>query len=103
MAVLDNLKESNGLLGLRVIIYTGSIEIENLSVKHFFRRTDIPNPVQEFFPVQSASTTFEPSVIQGKSFDDILMETDGRPLAKACANDGMDAVAHGNDHVQVVT
>ena len=77
--VLDDLEESNGRLRLGVIINAGGIKIKDLAVQDFFGRTDIPDPVQEFFPVHSAAIPFEPPVI---------VKTGGRPLTEACTNQG---------------
>ena len=73
-----------------------------MTVKDFLRRPDIPDSIQQFFPVHSASIPLKPLIIQGKALDDVLVEALSRPLAEAGTNDGMDAVAYGNDDVEVV-
>ena len=100
--VLNNLEETDRLFGLGIIINAGCIEIKNLTIKNLLRRPNIPDSIQQFFPIQTASISLQPSIIQCKTFNDVLAEALCRPLAEAGAYDGMDAVADGNDDVEVI-
>ena len=83
--VLDNLEEQAGGFCTRVIVNAGGIDIKHLAIKHLFRRTDVPDAVEQFLPITAAAKVFQPFVIHGESFYDILMQPLCGPLPEARA------------------
>ena len=101
--ILDNLEESDGFIGLGIIIYACGIKVKDLPIKNLFGGADIPDSIQQFFPIHSAAIPLEPFIVHGETFDDIFVESLRSPLAKAGTNDGMNTIAYGNDDIKVVT
>ena|GEM_PF-2911853 len=67
---------------MRIVIYTGSVEVEHLAVERFLAAADIADAVEKLFPVVAAACAFEALIVHREAFDDGLTKACGCPLAK---------------------
>ena len=50
----------------RIIVRTCRIQIQNLPVHNFFRRTNIANSSQKLFPIIATTSFFQPFIVHSK-------------------------------------
>ena len=50
----------------RIIVRTCRIQIQNLPVHNFFRRTNIADSSQKFFPIVTTASFFQPFIVHSK-------------------------------------
>lgn len=94
-------EESRFRLGGLVIGAQGK-EIADLLVEAFLRCPDFANPHEQLVEMVPAPRVLEPSVVDDEPFDQKLPQVAGGPLSKLDAARGANAVAHGEDQIEVV-
>ncbi len=100
--VLDDGKKPARHIRVRVIVDARGVDIEHLAPKNLFRGANIPNACQQFIEIVAPARLFEPIVVQGKTFDDVLPQPLGGPYTELGAAMGFDPVTHGNDDIQII-
>ena len=100
--VLHDFEKHNGIRAFRVIVHAGCVEVEYLTIQDLFRRSDVPDPVKQFFPVVPASKLLQPLIVHREAFDHVLLQALRCPSAELCAANGLDTVAHRDDHIQII-
>ena len=88
----------------RVVVDAGGVDVRDLLVEQPLRGADVADALEQFVEVVSAQRAafLEALVIQREAFDQQLGQARGGPLAKRGATGGADAVADGEDGVEVV-
>jgi hypothetical protein len=76
---LHFLEKFNGYLCFGVVINTGGINVKNLPIKYFFRSPDIPDTLQELFPITASSKVFETFIVHGEALANVFVEAPGGP------------------------
>lgn len=71
--VLYYLEEQARCFCTWIIINTRGINIKYLTIKHLFRRTDIPDSVEQLIPITTTTKVFHSFIIQSKPFNNIVM------------------------------
>jgi hypothetical protein len=99
--ILNGGKELLGHFRTGIVIDTGGVNIKNFAPEDLFRRTDIPDPFDQFFEVAPPAGPFEPIVVQGKAFDDEFSKAFGRPDSKLGAPLRFYPVANGKNCFQI--
>lgn len=100
--VLHDLEEANGILAVRIIVHAVGVQIQHLPVQHLFRRTNVPDSIQQLFPVAAPAVALQPFVVQRKAFLHVFLQARRGPLAEMHTNLRPDSVTDGDDHVQVI-
>ena len=101
--VLDGLKERNALRLRGVVINAGGVNVGDLLVEAPLGRADVLNPAEQFLEVvEGLVRVLQALVIEDKAFDDEFAEFLGGPDAEAGGDGALDAVADGDDGVEVV-
>ena len=100
--VLHHLEEEERLVVGGVVIDRGGIEVEDLTVEHLLGEADVLDGVEQLVPILPATIALEAVGIDGEALDDIVTEALGGPLAEAHTLDAMDAIADGDDDIEVV-
>ena len=65
------------------------------------KHANAPNALDEFVKVIRHATG-QALVVHNKAFDDILAQTLRGPYTKLCAAMRLDAITHGDDHVEII-
>ena len=98
----NDLEKLDGGFAFRVVIHTGGVEVQHLTVQNLFRGADITNAVKQLFPVASAAVSLQPLVIHCKAFDHVLLQTFGCPTAKIRGNARFNSIPQRDNHIQIV-
>ena len=70
--ILNFFEELDGDFCFWVVVNAGCIDLQNLTVEHFFGSTDVADTFQQFFEISTAAQIFQAFVIQRKSFAHIF-------------------------------
>lgn len=92
-------------LGFWVVVDAAlSVDVGDLLVETALACTDLSDPFEEFVEIIFAEffALFESFVVENESFDNEFAEGFGRPDSEAGGFYGIDAVADGDDGVEVV-
>jgi hypothetical protein len=100
--VLHGGEELMGKVRVRVVVDARRVEIEHLAPEDLLGGTNVANAGEQLVEVVAAAGLLETLVVQDEFFDEVLPEPLGGPDAKLRAAVGTDAIAHREDHVQVV-
>ncbi len=101
--VLHGLKERDALRLRRVVINAGGVNVGDLLVEAPLGGADVLNPAEQFLEVvEGLVRILQAFVVEDKAFDDELAEFLGGPDAEAGGDGALDAVADGDDGVEVV-
>ena len=102
--VLHDLKELVCLVGSWVVVDGKRVDVADLLVEALLRGADVSDAFQQLIEVVSAKTAalLEPLVVHDEAFQQVLPEALGGPAAELGAAEGADAVADGEDGVEVV-
>jgi hypothetical protein len=102
--VLDGLKEELGQLGGRVVVNAGGVNVGDLLVEQSFARADVADAGQELVEIVGADGTagLDPLIVEREALHQQFAQTGGSPLAKEGAAGRADAVADGENGVEVV-
>ena len=101
--VLNGLEEqeTEGLRG--VIVDAGGVEVGDFLIEPGFGCADVLDAAGEFFEVvEGLVGIFQAFVIKGEAFDDVFPQTLGGSDAEAGGDGAFDAVADGDDGVEIV-
>src|SRR5690606_20144973 len=90
------------LTRLCVIVDAGGIQIENLPVQHPLAAANVADAIQQLTPVRAAAEVLELLVIHREALDQVLAQSLGGPDAEPRCDLALDAVADGDDQVEVV-
>ena len=86
-----------------VVVNAGGIDVGDLLVKPPLGGADVLNPPEQLFEiVEGLVEVFQAFVVEDKAFDDELAECLRSPDAKAGGDGALDAVADGDDGIEVV-
>ena len=100
--ILDLGKEDLGFLFAGLIVAAEGEEVADFLVEALLGRPDLTDAGEEFVEVIPAARIFEALVVHDEAFDEVFLEMGGRPLAELGAAKAADAVADGEDEVEVV-
>jgi hypothetical protein len=103
--VLHRLEERLGRLGLLVVVDAALlVDVGDLQVEAPLAGADLPDPLEQLVEVvlAEALVQLEPLVVEDEALDDELAQRLGRPDAELGGLRAVDAVADGDDRVEVV-
>ena len=100
--VLHHFEKRNRFRTSGVIVHTGGVQVQHLTIHHFFRRTNVPNPFQQFAPIVATAQIFQALIVHREALDHIFFQALRGPPAKLGGNQGFYPVPQRNDHVQII-
>ena len=101
--VLHGLEELDALRLGGVVINAGGVNVGDLLVESPLGGADVLNPAEQFLEIiEGLVGVFQAFVVEDKAFDDEFAEFLGGPDAEAGGDGAFDAVADGDDGVEVV-
>ena len=101
--VLDRLEKKKADLLRRVVINAGGVDVRDLLIEPPLGSADILNPARQFLEVvERLVGILQALIIEDEPFDDVFPQPLRGPNAKAGGDMGFDAVADGNDGIEIV-
>ena len=95
-------EEVLGFLLAQAVVAADGEEVADFLVEAFFRGADFADAGKQLIEVIPAAGVFEALVVHDEAFDEIFAQVGGGPLAELRAAWRPDAVADGEDEVEVV-
>ncbi len=100
--ILNLFEKFFGYFCILIVVITGSVYVFNLLIKYFLLNSDSPDALNKLTKVVHGRPAFESFIVKGESFDYILSEPLGRPLAELSALSGFDSVSHRDNDIKTV-
>lgn len=95
-------KEMLGVTVVALVIAAEGEEVAHLLVEPFLGGANVPNAREQLVKVIPAAGILEPFVVHDESFDEVFPQVARGPLPELRPPLGADAVANGEDEVEVV-
>ena len=100
--VLNLLEEFNRNFSLRIIINTGRIYLQYLTIEHFFRCTDITDTLKQFLEISTAAQFFQAVVVHCKAFFNVLFQYICCPDTKLHTTLGFNTITDRDDYIEII-
>lgn len=100
--VLDGGEEGAGLVAVGPVVDGRGVEVADLLVEALLGGPDGPDALEQLVEVVLPGSLGEAGVVHGEALDEVLAQDAGGPLAELDGARRGDAVADGEDHVEVV-
>ena len=100
--VLHRLEEQERTVGLWIVVAVGRVDVESLPPEHLLAAADVADAGRQFLEVVPALGLPEPGIVHREPPDKVFAQPLGRPNAKLRAAMRSDAVANGQNGVEVV-
>ena len=100
--VLDGGEEGAGLVAVGPVVDGRGVEVADLLVEALLGGPDGPDALEQLIEVVLLGPLGETGVVHGEALDEVLAQDAGGPLAELHGARCGDAVADGEDHVEVV-
>ena len=95
-------EEERGFLFTSLVVIAEGEEVADFLVEAFFRGPDVADAGEEFVEVIPTSGVLEALVVHDEAFDNVFLQMGAGPLSELNTTRGADAVADGEDEIEVI-